>query len=86
MSGATLMKHKYIDLEEGLILMGYGLSREKALLLMNRWCKKNWGDRMTENEKDLQAITELTIIKKGEHTNYSWKSEEGLVLGYAFKI
>ena len=84
-------KYRYIELEEGIILMGYSIPREKAMSLINRYCKKDWGDIVTENAVDLIPIYELTTIEKDQgKTSYSWKdkpeSSNSRVLGWAFQI
>lgn len=83
-----MKKYEYINLEEGMIILGYSIPREKALALMNRKSNKEWGDPLTESEYDLVPIYELTRVYKDDEEAFSWKNEPDSpyqrIIGWAF--
>ncbi|MFA7708496.1 MAG: hypothetical protein WCX73_06100 [Candidatus Pacearchaeota archaeon] len=85
-------KVKFIDLEEGIILMGYNISIEEAVKKMRRHQAKEWGIKGDEllTEIELEPIYQLITKEQDYEESYSWKTKPQVqadrIIGWVFQI
>lgn len=85
-------KVKFIDLEEGIILMGYNISLEEAVKKMRRHQAKTWeltdDDLLTEI--DLEPIYQLDTKECDYEESYHWETKpqhkEDRIIGWIFQL
>ncbi len=84
--------HCFIDLEEGIILMGYNISIEEAAKKMRRHQAKEWdlhGDELLD-AMDLEPVYQLETKECDYEVSYHWETEpqhEGdRIIGWVFTI
>ena len=83
---------KFIDLEEGIILMGYDISSEEATKKMRRHQAKTWGLRGDDllTEMDLEPIYQLETKECDYEESYHWETKPqnkgDRIIGWVFQI
>lgn len=82
-------KRKYYDLEEGMIVLGYNLSKEEAIKLIHAREKRKYF--LCEDEylpaEDIEPIYKLTITITGYNDgHFQWESkpenEDDQIIGW----
>lgn len=86
------VKFEVVQLEEGMLITGYALTKDKALRILRRRQRKEWGIDLDEcvTEEELEPIYQLTTIEQDYERRYSWETKpqhpEDRIIGWGFTI
>ena len=73
------IKLEYYDLEEGMIVLGYNLSKSDAIKFIHKREKRRFPELYQEEllpAEDIKPIYELTIVRNGyDEGYYTWDSK-----------